>query len=661
MTNVLIYCRVSSDEQNKNSNLGEQEKICRSFCDYNNFNVIEVFKDTFSWKKMERPGFSSMMNFLRLNNNSMNIEYCVVKDLDRFGRFEFQDYFILKEELKGLNVNLVDTYWILKKIEAKKFIQSEFQDIHKYEWALKDLTNIHELIKVSQARDEWITILQRTIPKEISNTNQGQNQRQAIYWYINSKVLLNWKKATTMIPHPEESKFIIKAYELIEDWTHNFKTAAEEINAMWYKSRFTDRWWKDSHNERVVVWKSWGLPMTEKKLRMTLSHVAYAGLINEKWTNWTTIKALWDWLVSIDTFNKVNERHIKIVQGILPDWTTKYDLLYWKNSEQSQSKRQYWKNDSNFPYRKLVYSPFGSVYFKGSFPKGNGGCYATYHALIPMDSNKLRKGLLELHPEFADKKSLYFGVNKVEFENTVFTYFDCIRPNQLAVDFFVEYLEHLWEKRTNNVVKEEKEIKESKNDILIKIKSTKKDYDDYKREWLNSLAREMAEELERLDKQLATLDNYKESRIIPDVPTISKEAFTKYAIHTLLHLSEIVHSDDIHMVEFIFGFVFKRVPHYDELVNMDSSLLNPVFSLELKDKNNDGRTNWNGNWKPNIKNTSKDTKRVKNEKSGTKIIDQLFSLLSQIKNSPSGEFLKNLWWQPQLESNRPRRIWSPEF
>ena len=44
--NVLIYCRVSTEEQAKNNNsLQTQENLCRDFADSKKYRVLEVYKD----------------------------------------------------------------------------------------------------------------------------------------------------------------------------------------------------------------------------------------------------------------------------------------------------------------------------------------------------------------------------------------------------------------------------------------------------------------------------------------------------------------------------------------------------------------------------------------------------------------------------------------
>ena len=49
--NVILYCRVSSDEQAEGCSLNEQERQLRSFCTNNGYNVIDIYKEDFSARK----------------------------------------------------------------------------------------------------------------------------------------------------------------------------------------------------------------------------------------------------------------------------------------------------------------------------------------------------------------------------------------------------------------------------------------------------------------------------------------------------------------------------------------------------------------------------------------------------------------------------------
>lgn len=57
MKNVIIYCRVSSDEQAENTSLDYQERVIRAYCNNHRYNVVTCHREDFSAKHydMKRP------------------------------------------------------------------------------------------------------------------------------------------------------------------------------------------------------------------------------------------------------------------------------------------------------------------------------------------------------------------------------------------------------------------------------------------------------------------------------------------------------------------------------------------------------------------------------------------------------------------------------
>ena len=73
-TNVLLYCRVSSDEQKKGCSLEEQERQLRVYCVNNGFKVLEVYHEDYSAKNfdMKRPVMKKMYEYCRKNRGKVN-------------------------------------------------------------------------------------------------------------------------------------------------------------------------------------------------------------------------------------------------------------------------------------------------------------------------------------------------------------------------------------------------------------------------------------------------------------------------------------------------------------------------------------------------------------------------------------------------------------
>jgi site-specific DNA recombinase len=82
---VVLYVRVSTDEQADPANLENQEQRCRDYCKRHGMSVIKVFTDAGeSARTAARPQYQLMLAFCR--ENRRKVGYVVVQDLSRFAR-----------------------------------------------------------------------------------------------------------------------------------------------------------------------------------------------------------------------------------------------------------------------------------------------------------------------------------------------------------------------------------------------------------------------------------------------------------------------------------------------------------------------------------------------------------------------------------------------
>ena len=87
---VAIYCRVSTDQQDKDDggSLPTQEKRCRDWCEFENgrgaevYEVIDVYKDVASGSDMDRPELKRLFDDAETNK----INLILVTKVDRFSR-----------------------------------------------------------------------------------------------------------------------------------------------------------------------------------------------------------------------------------------------------------------------------------------------------------------------------------------------------------------------------------------------------------------------------------------------------------------------------------------------------------------------------------------------------------------------------------------------
>ena len=86
MKNVILYCRVSSDEQKSNTSLDYQEKKLRQYCDRNGYNVIACYKEDYSAKHHDfvRPEMKKIRDYCK--KHKREVDLILFLRWDRFSR-----------------------------------------------------------------------------------------------------------------------------------------------------------------------------------------------------------------------------------------------------------------------------------------------------------------------------------------------------------------------------------------------------------------------------------------------------------------------------------------------------------------------------------------------------------------------------------------------
>ncbi len=98
---VAIYCRVSTDQQDREEggSLDTQEKRCREYCRFENYDIMEVYKDVASGGTMDRPSLRKLFE----DAQSGKFQLIVVTKVDRFSR-SILDFLNTNETLIKLGV-----------------------------------------------------------------------------------------------------------------------------------------------------------------------------------------------------------------------------------------------------------------------------------------------------------------------------------------------------------------------------------------------------------------------------------------------------------------------------------------------------------------------------------------------------------------------------
>ena len=110
MKNVIIYSRVSSDEQAKGCSLDYQEKTITEYCERMGYNIVRCYREDFSAKDFEhRKVFKEIMAYCKQHRREVDMVLCL--RWNRYSRnttaaYKNLEYF----ERIGVEVNTIDEY-----------------------------------------------------------------------------------------------------------------------------------------------------------------------------------------------------------------------------------------------------------------------------------------------------------------------------------------------------------------------------------------------------------------------------------------------------------------------------------------------------------------------------------------------------------------------
>ena len=108
--NVILYCRVSSDEQRDNTSLEYQEMVLRAYCNNHGYNVLDCKHEDYSAKHhdLRRPEMKEIYQYCR--KHKRQVDLLLFYRWDRFSRSaEFAFTYIRKFRELGVSVNSVES------------------------------------------------------------------------------------------------------------------------------------------------------------------------------------------------------------------------------------------------------------------------------------------------------------------------------------------------------------------------------------------------------------------------------------------------------------------------------------------------------------------------------------------------------------------------
>jgi site-specific DNA recombinase len=548
--NAVIAVRVSSEKQfhEGDSPEAQREQLKRLAASLN-ANVKKTFTFAESGAKADQP-MQAAIDYCRDPKN--NIQFFLIKSIDRFTRGGADFYGPLKKQLDQIGVNLVDSYGIISQQRVNTL---DHLDI-SYSWSEYSPSQKTEYLEAERAKDELRDILTRVVGAEIRYTRIGYWMRQAPYGFIGEKVETRNGKRTILKEHPVEGPLLKRIFELREAGILHDREIIADLNQRGFKTRA--HYIRDKYDRTKILGKRGGNPLDKDAMDLLLRNPIYAGVNNEKWTNGKPVRTVFDGLVSIETFNKANRGKVFIVDDG-DDITIQTEMA---------PPHQVNKGIRNpeFPYRKFVgCSKCGSPMY-GSTSRGyNGTRYPAYHC----------------------NKGHYFRIPKKELEDTIIEFVKRISLPQEQIDFITKLVMTEWERRQKAVDGEleryDVQIKELEAEAIVTVKKLK---------YLESetAIKYMEGDLTNIEQKIKQLKAERDKKATQEPINMGQVmSRVKYFLENLDKVL-VKQIDPVKRAQF-FGVFFNRIPTYEELKTRteNKALITGIAELlKLGDPDNPG-------------------------------------------------------------------------
>ena len=526
--NAVAAIRISSLKQGLQGDSPDaQKEQIERFASMRNIHIKKFFIFMESASKEEQPIQEAIDYCVNPKND---IQLCIIKSIDRFTRGGSYVYDHLKMQLQKHQVQLIDIYGIIGVQDVNTLEHLGLS----YNWSIYSPTKKSEILEAERAKDEMRDIMTRMIGAEIRYVRMGYRVREAPFGYMNEKIETTHGKRVILKPHPDESVWIKKMFELRARGTMSDMEIVAEINRMGYKSRI--KYKRDQINRTKVIGKTGGIALQIKRFWEYIKNPIYAGVNNEKWTEGKVVKGKFEGLVPIDTYNLANKGKLILVQN--GDEVT----LSTKKLPDCQTIKL--TNNPRFPYKRVVMCPHCNKALLGSASRGrHGGYYPAYHCT---------------------NRGHYFRVTAKELDQTVEDFVRHLKFNQEYIDQLKEFVVNSWNERTAGKVNDESII----NTKITQLKASAQASADKIRYLSSEIAiKYLEKDLVASEMEIQQLEHEKLEKKNVEI-SIDMGNVMEYIGYFLEHLEELLidSTNSLKRASF-FGLLFDDMPTYAELSN----------------------------------------------------------------------------------------------
>lgn len=536
---AVAAIRVSSVKQGLQGDSPEaQKEQIERFAQAHNIHVKKFFIFMESASKEEQP-VQEAIDYCK--NPENDIQLFIIKSIDRFTRGGSYLYDHLKMQLVKYEVKLVDIYGIIGSQEVNTL---EHLNI-KYDWSVYSPTKKAEILEAERAKDEMRDIMTRMIGAEIRYVRLGFRVRQPPFGYENKKVETSHGKRVILEPHPQESVWIKKMFELRARGTVNDHQIVDEVNALGFRTR---KMYKRNPKDRTkVIGEIGNKLLTVKHLWIYIQNPIYAGINIEKWTEGQPVKTKFDGLVSYELFNKANKgkRIITEENG---------EVRFWKHTPKEWLLRKQVRNP-NFPYKRYVLCPHCHKPLFGSASRGKlGKYYPAYHC---------------------NKRGHYFRVPSKDFEATIAQFVRNLDITPNYIDQLKTLVLDLWNQRQEELQDNTDNLDTKILELRAAAKATAE-----KIRFLSSetAIKYMEEDLIKIEQEIKELEAAK----VLNTPKkeVNMDVVMDNVSYFLEHLEELLldTKNSLKKAEY-FGLLFEETPTYEDLLSGTPKLA-PYLALK---------------------------------------------------------------------------------
>lgn len=547
--NAVAAIRVSSVKQGVDGDSPEaQKEQIEQFAKLHNYKITKFFTFLESASKEQQPIQEAIDYCVRPQNG---VQVFIIKSIDRFTRGGSYFYEDLKRQLENSNVQLIDIYGVIGRQQVNTL---EHLGV-KFNWSVYSPTKKTEMLEAERAKDEMRDIMSRMIGAEIRYARMGYWVRKAPMGYVTEKIETPNGKRVILKPHPEESVWFKKMFELRCRGNVTDYQIVDEINKLGFKTR--KLYQRDRHDQTKIIKVRGGNKLNVKTFRSYIQNPIYAGVNYVKWTKDKPHKGKFEGLVSIEAFNKANKGKIAVIEEggdqVRVDKRQTPEYLIKKGVR-----------NPDFPYKRVVLCPHCNQPLFGSASKGRlGKYYPAYHC---------------------NKRGHYFRVPKDKFNETVRKFIKNIKIAPGYVDALTETVTKEWERRQS----QSQQGKVNIDERITQLKSQAQLTADKIRYLTSEVAIKYVEEdLVKIDTEISDLLAQKEKEIA-EKPTDVAEVMS-YVTYFLEHMEDLlIHGEDPEAQALHFGILFDEAPTYEELNSgtqklTDAIKLNDVFVMSKGD------------------------------------------------------------------------------